>query len=131
MSKNYEEAFPGKIAIGSSGLGTITPETVEARALELAKADGRTEANEGDRASALDELRPNGDFVPAAPEVDDPELENLTAWDEPLEAKGGPAEEMAPLDEANIAEQLVAEGLAEADHEQRVSASEINPPEEE
>lgn len=130
MSKNYEEAFPGKIAIGSAGLGTVTPETVEARALELAKSDGRLEVNEADRANALDELRPSGEFIPSAPEVDDPELENLVAWDEPLEAKGGSAEEMVPLDEANIAEQLVQEGLSEADHDQRLQAAENNPPEE-
>jgi hypothetical protein len=129
MSKNYEEAFPGKIAVGSDGLGTVSPELVAARALELAKADGRREANDADRANAEAELLPHGEFVPAPPEVDEPELENLTAWDEPVEARGGAVDTMAPLDEANLAEQLVQEGLSEADHDQRVSASENDPPE--
>jgi hypothetical protein len=129
MSKNYEEAFPGKIAVGADGLGTVSPELLAERALEIAKADGRLEANEGDRAKAAAELLPNGEFVPPPPEVDDPALENLTAWDEPLRARGGAVDEMAPLDEANIAEQLVEEGLEEADHDQRVSAAEENPPE--
>jgi hypothetical protein len=130
MSKNYEEAFPGKIAVGADGLGTVSPELVEERARELAKADGRLEANEADHANAEAELLPHGEFVPAPPEVDDPALENLTAWDEPLEARGGAVDSMAPLDEANIAEQLVEEGLSEAEHDQRVSAAEDDPPEE-
>lgn len=129
MSKNYEEAFPGKIAVGADGLGTVNEDLVAERALELAKADGRLEPNEADQANAAAELLPHGEFVPAPPEVDDPELENLTSWDEPLEARGGPVESMAPLDEANIAEQLVAEGLSEAEHDQRVKASENDPPE--
>src|SRR4051794_5172969 len=104
MSKNYEEAFPGKIAVGADGLGTISPDLVAERALELAKADGRLESNEADLVAAEAELLPNGEFIPPAPEVDDPALENLTAWDEPLDARGGSAEAMAPLDEANIAE---------------------------
>src|SRR4051812_19183800 len=114
MSKNYEEAFPGKIAVGADGLGTVSPELLSERALEIAQADGRREANEADRAKAAAELLPNGEFVPAAPEVDDPANENLTAWDEPLEARGGEVDEMEPMDEANIAEQLVEEGLEEA-----------------
>lgn len=130
MSKNYEEALPGKIAVGADGLGTVSPELVAERALELAKADGRLEPNEADRANAAAELLPHGALVPAPPEVDDPALENLTAWDEPLQARGGEVDEMEPMDEANIAEQLVEEGVSEADHDQRVSASEEDPPEE-
>lgn len=130
MSKNYEEAFPGKIAVGAGGLGTVSPELVAERALQLAQADGRMEANEADRANAEAELLPHGDFVPIAPEVDDPALENLTAWDEPADVRGGPVNQLDPMDEANIAEQLVQEGLSEADHDQRVSASESDPPEE-
>src|SRR3954467_3627555 len=129
MSKNYEETFPGKIAIGSDGLGTVDSKLVKTRALELAKADGRMETNEADFANAREELLPQGDLVPSAPEVDEPEMENLTAWDEPLTAKGGEVDEREPMDEANIAEQLVEEGLEEADHDQRVSASEEDPPE--
>jgi len=131
MSKNYEEAFPGRISVGAAGLGTVDEDLVNERATELAKADGRTEVNEADLANSREELLPHGEFVPAPPEVDHPALENLTTWDEPLEAKGGAVDSMAPLDEANIAEQLVQEGVSEADHDQRVSASEINPPEHE
>jgi hypothetical protein len=129
MSKNYEEAFPGKIAVGADGPGAVSPELVAERARELAKADGRLEVNAADEANARAELLSHGEFVPAPPEVDDPALENLTAWDEPLDARGGAVESMPPLDEANIAEQLVQEGVSEADHDQRVSASEDEPPE--
>jgi hypothetical protein len=130
MSKNYEETFPGKISIGARGLGTVDPELLAERALEIAKADGREESNEADLATAAAELLPSGDSVPVAPEVDDRAMENLTAWDEPLEARGGEVDEMEPMDEANIAEQLVEEGMEEAEHDQRVSAAEENPPEE-
>jgi len=130
MSNEQELAGPiGKIANGAEGLGTATPEMVEERARELALADGRTEPNEGDRHAAYRELVPDS-TEPIAPELDSPELENVTEWDTAPEEKGMAAPVVRPEDEANIAETLVQEGLEEADHTSRVEAAEAFPPEE-
>jgi len=57
-----------------------------------------------------------------APEVD-PKTENLTEWDEPPAAAGASAP-TAPLeDEASVAEELVEEGIDEADREQRLASA--------
>jgi hypothetical protein len=130
MSNEQQLAGPiGKIATGAEGLGTVTPELVEERARELALADGRTEANAGDRHAAHRELVPDS-TEPIAPELDSPELENLTEWDTAPEEKGFAAPTVLPEDEANIAETLVQEGLDEADHTSRVEAAHTFPPEE-
>ncbi len=129
MSKQYEAGLPGKISDGAEGLGTVTPEMVEERARELAKADGRTEPNEKDLFEARQELVPSGE-EPVAPELDDPSVENITEWNSAPEEAGTQAPTLRPYDDQNIAEQLVEEGVAEADHDQRVTAAEENPPEE-
>lgn len=131
MSNDQQTAGPiGKIVSGAQGLGTVTPEMVEDRARELALADGRTEPNEGDRQAAQAELVPET-LEPVAPELDSPELENMTEWDTAPEEKGFAAPTVRPEDEANIAETLVQEGLEEADHTSRVEAAQTFPPEEE
>lgn len=129
MSKQYEAGLPGKIAQGSEGLGTVTPDMVEERARELAKADGRPEPNEKDLFEARQELLPSGEDA-TAPELDDSSLESITEWDTAPESTGSQAPKLEPYDDDNIAEQLVEEGIAEADHDQRVTAAEENPPEE-
>lgn len=122
------DAAPGKISIGSEGLGTPTPELLEQRALELARTDGRSEANEADRHQALaDLLGPSGVSTPEA----DPEVEEVTVWDESPDIHGVQTPRVLPEDEANIAVTLVEEGLDEADHNSRLQAAEANPPEEE
>jgi hypothetical protein len=122
MSKTQQTAGPlGKISEGDEGLGTITPEMVAARARELAVADGRTEANEKDLVAARAELVPTS-LEPLPPEVDSPEVEQITEWDTPPSGSGKAAPQVLPEDEANIAEELVEEGIDEADHATRVEA---------
>ena len=106
------------------GGGAAVPDetTLRERAQELAEIEGREEPNEKDFSEARIELLTIGS-APAAPEAG--ELENLTAWDTPLTAAGGQAPERAPDDEANIGEKLVEEGLEEADHDRRLSVSEV------
>jgi hypothetical protein len=130
MNQSDTEGPLGKILTGSDGLGTVTPEMVEERALQLARTDGRTEANDGDRAQAKEE------FLGPAPDVTGPEagaegLEQVTAWDDSPADHGSQAPDILPEDEANIAEVLVQEGLEEADHDRRVSAADAFPPEDE
>jgi len=57
-----------------------------------------------------------------APEVDERTLE-LTAWDEPPESTGTSAPKTPMEDEISPAEQLIEEGLEEADREKRIAAS--------
>ena len=120
-SMNTPDGPNGKITIGADGLGTVTQEMVECRARELAASDGRADFNAGDLERAKGELLGNVD-PELSPEVD-ARTENLVAWDQATEERGSAAPKVGPEDEANIAEELVGEGLEEADHDQRVSAS--------
>ena len=131
MSDQSDTAGPiGKIIAGHNGLGTVTPEMVEERARELARMDGRTEPHDNDRQRAHEELLGPGP-VASGPEAVEPEIENVVAWDEAPEESGSRAPQVLPEDEANIAETLVQEGLEEAEHDQRLSSVEDNPPEQE
>ncbi|MEA3206985.1 MAG: hypothetical protein QOE70_42 [Chthoniobacter sp.] len=58
----------------------------------------------------------------SAPELT-PSTADLTAWDEVPGATGEAAPKVTPEDEVNAAEQLVAEGIEEADREQRLAAA--------
>lgn len=118
----------GKINLRDVGLGVPSPENVEQRAQELAKIDGRTEANESDLASATAELLGTG-VHDVPPETGSSETESLTGWTAPS-TLGTQAARVLPEDDANIAEILIEEGLEEADHDQRLSAARENPPEE-
>jgi hypothetical protein len=52
-----DEAPPsGKIIRGTEGVGTVTPEMIEQRAREIARSDGRAQANDLDRTRAREEL---------------------------------------------------------------------------
>jgi hypothetical protein len=57
-----------------------------------------------------------------APEVD-PRTVNLTSWDEPPGSSGTSAPKTQLDDEIPPGEQLVEEGIDEADREQRIAAS--------
>lgn len=127
---SYTAGPIGKIIDHENGLGTVTPEMVEERARELARMDGRTEPNAGDRERAHQELLGVADSG-TPPEAVNKDVENVVAWDEAPEDSGARAPQILPEDEANIAETLVQEGLEEAEHDQRLSAAESNPPEEE
>lgn len=130
MTDQSDTAGPiGKIVTGSDGLGTVTQEMVDERARELARTDGRTEANESDRLQAKEELLgPGADTT--GPEAGGEGLEQVTAWDDSPADHGSQSRDILPEDEANIAEVLVQEGLEEAEHDQRVSAADEFPPEE-
>jgi hypothetical protein len=111
----------GEIRTIGGGGGTPDEETLQRRAAELARIDGRADPNERDFALAAEELRTTGSIA-EAPEAGG--LENLTSWDTPLDARGHQSAERAPDDESILGEKLVEEGIEEADHDRRVSASE-------
>ena len=92
--------------------------------------DGRNEARESDREQAQAELVGPSEVGNAPEEVED-DMESIVSWDEAPESTGVHAGEVLPEDEANIAETLIQEGMEEAEHDQRLSAVEGDPPDEE
>jgi hypothetical protein len=131
MSDQSDTAGPiGKIIAGDSGLGTVTPDMVEQRARELARMDGRTDPHDGDRERAKHEFLGPVDEA-RGPEVSESNVGDVVTWDEAPEASGMRAAQVLPEDDASIAETLVQEGLEEAEHDQRLTAAESNPPESE
>ncbi|MES2571612.1 MAG: hypothetical protein V4710_16355 [Verrucomicrobiota bacterium] len=120
----------GKIEVGGDGLGLIDISMIEQRAAELAKMDGRHFFTDKDIEEAKLELL-GSDPVPPPPESGGTTAENLTSWDDLIGDPGGQVQNREPVDEANLGEALVQEGLEEADHDVRLSASNEFPPDEE
>ena len=106
----------GKILRGTEGIGTITPEMLEERAQEIARADGRAEANDLDRGRAREDLTGGSEKRPTEKEIADD-------WYTPRGSSGRKASTVRPEDEENIPEKLIQEGIDEADHDQRSSSA--------
>jgi hypothetical protein len=106
----------GKILRGTEGIGTVTQEMLEERAQEIARADGRAEANDLDRTHAREDLT-GGSEKPAT------DQEPADDWYTPRGSSGEKASTVRPEDEENIPEKLIQEGIEEADHDQRSSSA--------
>jgi hypothetical protein len=109
------------------GIGTVTPEMVQKRAVELAliKGRGANEVSKADFAQARRELTGGPELDPKEAELEAvPESER---WDPVPGSTGHQAPQLASEDEdgegRSIAEQLVAEGLHEAEHDQMLQAA--------
>jgi hypothetical protein len=97
---------------GTEGVGTVTPQIVEQRAHEIARADGRAEAND------LDRTRARGDLIGGLDQsttVGEPDRD----WYTPRGSSGEKAPTVRPEDEENIPQKLIQEGIEEADNDQR------------
>lgn len=112
----------GKITHHGAGLGTVTPEMVQQRAREIALSDGRrgNEVTSGDWERARRELV--GAANPPIAESDVEEASSTTGWDPAPPSIGHRAETQEVDDEETMAEQLIQEGVEEADHDERVQA---------
>ena len=112
----------GKISDHFQGLGTVDQQTVEQRAKEIAIINGRLaeDYNEADWAEAKAEL--SGARNPVLDEPED-SINGLKRWDEVPGTSGKKISPKRPSDEQTFAEQLVEEGVAEAEHEQMLSGS--------
>ena len=119
--KSMSTHNPGRIQIHGEGVGEISDEVIETRAKELAQMDGRPEAKEHDRVRAREELLNPGPSP--APEADET-VTPVELWSKAIASRGHEGVHTELEDEANLAEQLVEEGVEEADREQRLSASE-------
>ncbi len=113
----------GRIQIHGEGIGGVTVELVEKRAEEIARMDGRAHAGEQDRLAALDELQNPG--PPPAPEADETAAP-VELWSMAEASKGHRGVHTPLEDEQSAAEQLVNEGVEEADRDLRLSASDEN-----
>ena len=60
--------------------------------------------------------------TPMPPEISS-KTENLTEWDQPPKASGEAAHKVLPEDETSAAEELVEEGIDEADRDQRIASA--------
>ncbi len=116
----------GKILNHGDGIGEVDNAAVEQRARELAGIDGfpADQVNEGHRYQARQEML--GDDDPDAANDDEGDIAELSSEDDVLGESGGAVapgtNAVASADEQSDAEQLYAEGIAEADHD-RMTAS--------
>lgn len=118
---NPEPALPARLKPAVAGLGQANQIDIERRAVELALSDGRDSFTDQDLARAAHELA-GGINVSGAPEVDSA-TEEIETWDEPPMQSGHRVPPVALEDENGAAEQLVTNGMEEADHDVRVAAA--------
>ena len=111
------------------GIGTVTPEMVEKRAIELALINGRLakDVSETDREQAKRELTGESDLDPKEGDLESaPESER---WDPLPGSTGHQASKSIEDDEddegRSIGEQLVDEGVNEAEHDQMLKAARL------
>jgi hypothetical protein len=116
---NEEQPISRKILRGTEGLGTVTPQMIEERAREIARSDGRGQANDLDRTRAREELTGPTSGSEKLPTREDPGRD----WQMPLVSTGKKAPTVRPEDDENIPEKLTLEGVDEADHDQRLRSS--------
>lgn len=109
----------GRIQIHGSGVGEISEADIERRAREIALADGRNRPGAQDLAAAREEL--TDPRTPPAPEADET-VRPVELWSKAAASVGHRGVHTSLDDEQSGAEQLVNEGLEEADRDQRVSA---------
>jgi hypothetical protein len=108
----------GRIEIHGAGVGGLGEQDIEKRAAEIARMDGRSHVHAADRSQAREELLHSG--PPAAPEGD----EEVRHWSEAAGSTGHQVPRVLPDDEVSPVEQLINEGLEEAERDLRLSASE-------
>ena len=103
------------------GVGTVTPDRVIQRAREIALINGRppNHYTQDDFNEAKREL--TGETAVEA--SDEGAVANVTAWDESPSDSGHSVEREIADDEQSVAEQLVEQGVNEAEHDQMVEGA--------
>jgi hypothetical protein len=99
----------GKILLGSKGLGVADPDLLKKRAFEIAQIQERSSPDTNDWEEASREL--HGHRFPEGTGAENARME--------VEGEGvsGIHARRRPEDEVNIVEELVREGMEEAEHE--------------
>ncbi len=109
-----------KIILHADGLGVPSPDTVRQRAEELAKINGHPEPTEADWLQARAEL--HGGHPQDGSDGESETTQYVSERDMIATDRGHRAEKFAD-DTENAVEELVAEGLDEAEHDQMLQAS--------
>ena len=91
---------------------------IEERAREIARSDGRSQANDLDRTRAREDLTGPTSGSEKVPTTEEPGRD----WQMPLVSTGEKASTVRPEDDENIIEKLVQEGIDEADHDQHFNS---------
>jgi hypothetical protein len=117
--------FQAKIVNHAEGLGAPDPSTVRQRAKELAQIDGRTEITESDWQQAKSELHGGHSFYTAD---GDEEMMSRSVSERDMIAVdfGHHVENISAENSDTMAEELIAEGMDEAVHEQMLQASKVD-----
>jgi len=111
---------PAKIIQHSEGMGAPCAETVRRRARELAMIDGRAEFNEEDWAQAKREL--HGGHEPNDTNGEMNMTCMVSEHDMVAGSMGRHVENIGVDDQDNMVEELIAEGMDEAVHEQMLAS---------
>ena len=109
-----------KIIHHSAGLGAPTAETVRLRAQELARINGRPEFNDEDWREAKRELHGGHTMNDTNGDLDMTAM--VSEHDMVTGSMGHHVENMGLDDNDNIVEELIAEGMDEAVHEQMLAS---------
>ncbi len=112
---------PGKILNHFHGAGPLTEEMVLVRARELAVIAGHGNYTKNDLQQARQEL--TGVVAISTHDQEDEAEAMLMEWDADLDASGHAVEKEEALDEQTVAEQLIEEGMNEAEHERMLAAA--------
>lgn len=109
-----------RIEVSGSGVGEISQEDIYHRARELAIGDGRHTPHAADLENARLELHAAREDSASPEEIDgdDP----LSAEEELTPGSGGHRTPSQFPDEGNVADDLIHEGLDEADHDTRTES---------
>lgn len=125
-----QRSLTAKIIEHSHGLGVPSADSVRKRALELARIDGRKDFTEEDWKQAKLEL--HGGHPGTSPETEEDEMiASSSGRDMMAGSIGHHVENRIPENSESLGEELVAEGLDEAAHEQMLEASRREEEEEE
>ena len=111
----------GKILSHAEGMGTPSAETVRQRAVELAAIDGRDTPYEQDWKRAFQELH-GGHHDPNARDDETEMLGAVTETDTVAPTLGRHLHEMDIDGGESVGEELISEGIEEAEHDQMVQS---------
>ena len=114
-----------KIVVHANGLGLPSTEMVRQRAIELAKIDGRLDYNELDWQRAKQEL--HGGHPYSWDDEEDRMPQSISERDMTATDTGHHIENLRG-GEDNVVEELIAEGMDEAQHDRMLEASRIEEP---
>ncbi len=119
---DYSQPGTGKISVHGDGLGAPSPEQVEKRAREIAMIEERNpdDFTDADWDQARREL--HGAAIPTPPEETTQNAEVVEEWEMVAPSAGHRAPREGFDDDENLGEQLVADGLEEATHDQMLEA---------